>query len=242
MDFISAKCTSCGARIEAANLREEWMCPYCGTLYLKNWNLSNTDWYLPEKSRFVSKKHHASYTMMYYKGDDRYRYILYTEGVNPLVCIGLCPATADEHNADNTTKKVMAYAKEQGYDGIIMLNLFPLRYKYFDSLNNENPNELLQENVTCIRTLLKILNDSRSNLSDKKVRIWAAWGEKFENWPFYKKCLTEIDKSLDGLNFEWVVAGPNGALTATGHPRMPTMMSYDWDFRSFNVKRYLATR
>lgn len=43
---------------------------------------------------------------------------------NHLVVIGLNPSTADGTDDDPTIRRVMRFAKDNGYDGIIMLNLF----------------------------------------------------------------------------------------------------------------------
>jgi hypothetical protein len=41
--------------------------------------------------------------------------------------IGLNPSTADERNDDNTIRRCISYAKDWGFDSLIMLNLFSYR-------------------------------------------------------------------------------------------------------------------
>lgn len=59
-----------------------------------------------------------------------YRYTLtriWGPSTNFLACIGLNPSTADETTDDATIRKVIAFAKLWGYDGLVMLNLFGYR-------------------------------------------------------------------------------------------------------------------
>ena len=76
-----------------------------------------------------------------YEGNDSYRYILeycdkkplfcekqkvfYND--NSLVCIGANSSTAIPGSLDPTLKTIKKVAKENGYDGFIMLNLSPIR-------------------------------------------------------------------------------------------------------------------
>lgn len=41
--------------------------------------------------------------------------------------VGLNPSTADESKDDNTIRRCVAYAKEWGFDGLCMTNLFAYR-------------------------------------------------------------------------------------------------------------------
>lgn len=59
----------------------------------------------------------------------KYRYCLYRTwkpGTPVLIVIGLNPSSADERTDDPTIKRVCAIAKNNGYGGILMFNLFAL--------------------------------------------------------------------------------------------------------------------
>lgn len=57
-----------------------------------------------------------------------YRYILSRgECANPLVFIMLNPSTADHTDDDPTIRRCLGFAEANGYDGIIVLNLYALR-------------------------------------------------------------------------------------------------------------------
>lgn len=59
----------------------------------------------------------------------RYRYVWkHIWGAeNPAMFIGLNPSTADESQADPTVRRCIRFAKDWGYDGLIMANLFAWR-------------------------------------------------------------------------------------------------------------------
>ena len=62
--------------------------------------------------------------------DRRYRYTLWrtwSEGDGHVLFIGLNPSTADETQDDPTVRRCIGFAKEWGFGGIYMLNLFAFR-------------------------------------------------------------------------------------------------------------------
>jgi hypothetical protein len=62
--------------------------------------------------------------------DNNYRYLLWRKWDNDLtqvVFIMLNPSTADGNKNDPTVKKCMKYAKDWGYGGIVIINLFAYR-------------------------------------------------------------------------------------------------------------------
>jgi hypothetical protein len=64
-----------------------------------------------------------------FSDDRKYRYALYREWDQnkPLVMfIGLNPSTANETESDPTIRRVIRFAKDWGYGGLYMMNLFAL--------------------------------------------------------------------------------------------------------------------
>ena len=59
----------------------------------------------------------------------RYRYFLTRQwGEGEVVCyVGLNPSTADATNDDPTLRRCIAFAKEHGYSGMSLVNLYALR-------------------------------------------------------------------------------------------------------------------
>src|SRR4051812_38069896 len=73
----------------------------------------------------------------------KYRYALYRiwDESKPLVMfIGLNPSTANESKNDPTIRRVITFAKQWGYGGVYMMNLFGLVSPYpKDLLNSVDP-------------------------------------------------------------------------------------------------------
>lgn len=55
----------------------------------------------------------------------RLRYVLSKPGKNVLFVIGVNPSTANEEKPDPTMRKVIGFAEVNGFDGFVMLNLYP---------------------------------------------------------------------------------------------------------------------
>lgn len=59
----------------------------------------------------------------------QYRYLLWRrwDSAPPLVFICLNPSTADEQNNDPTNRRTIGFAKDLGYGGMVMANLYAYR-------------------------------------------------------------------------------------------------------------------
>lgn len=60
-------------------------------------------------------------------GSDECRFVLGKFGERNLICVGLNPSRAEPGNYDPTMKRVENWASMHGYDGHIMVNLYPQR-------------------------------------------------------------------------------------------------------------------
>ena len=106
--------------------------------------------------------------------DRKYRYVLsriWDESKPMVVIIGLNPSTADEKDDDNTITKCINFAKQWGYGGLYMLNLFAfLATSPSDMFNADSP--IGDENDKYIQMY--------SKLSDKVICAWGNDGN-FKN-------------------------------------------------------------
>ena len=97
----------------------------------------------------------------------RYRYTLWRvwdEGKPHVAFIGLNPSTADASQDDPTIRRCMGFARDWGYGGLLMLNLFAFRAT--------DPAELLKA-----RDPIGPDNDHFINtLAPTAARVVAAWG------------------------------------------------------------------
>ncbi|MCT7584670.1 DUF1643 domain-containing protein [Aliarcobacter butzleri] len=106
--------------------------------------------------------------------DRKYRYVLsriWDESKPMVVIVGLNPSTADEKDDDSTIKKCINFAKNWGYGGLYMLNLFAFRATLpSDMFNASYP--IGEENDKYIRKY--------SKFSDKVICAWGNDGS-FKN-------------------------------------------------------------
>lgn len=116
--------------------------------------------------------------------DRKYRYVLsriWDESKSMVMIIGLNPSTADETIDDPTIVRCIDFAKNWGYGGIYMLNLFAFRATLpKDMFSTENP--IGDENDKFI--------EKYSKLSDKVICAWGNDG-KYKNRS--EKVLSKIE-------------------------------------------------
>lgn len=165
-------------------------------------------------------------------GDEACRYVLASKGHKRLVVIGVNPSTANALRPDATMRKVMGFAERNGYDGFVMLNLYPQRSTDFLRVHRERNEELHQKNLEAIRSFFETYN---------QLDVLAAWGNNIGDLPYLKDCLWDIVSVLQEgeRRVTWMQIG---ALTDAGHPRHPSRPSYKCALGTFDIVRYLEKR
>lgn len=154
-------------------------------------------------------------------GDKNTRYALIQEGQRPLFVIGLNPSTADESSPDPTMQFTMRIAEYNGYDGFIMLNLYPLRATKPKDLPKDCDIELHEQNLCEIENLLK----SRTN-----VDVWLAFGNGISKRKYLSSCFKDILYLLKKYNAHLFYINN---LTKAGYPPHPLYQKVDF-FKGFN--------
>jgi hypothetical protein len=158
--------------------------------------------------------------------NDVWRFTLGKSGKRNLIIIGLNPSTATKENSDTTIAKVERAATQAGFDGFIMLNLYPVRSTNFNALPEEANTEAFTENLAQIEAVVA---------SESKPLIWAAWGESILARRFFLAASKELFGRLEKYGTSWQQFG---SLTRTGHPRHPSRLNYAWEFSPFDTKYY----
>lgn len=156
--------------------------------------------------------------------DDTWRYTLGKPGKSLLLTIGLNPSYAAREKSDNTVTKVEEAAKQNGFDGFVMLNLYPVRATDYRSLPSKADQEAFNRNLEKIEELVA---------SQPKPVIWAAWGNSIKHHPYFVEARDELFTRLAKYGVKWVRFGE---LTAKGHPRHPSRLQYAWKFAPYEVK------
>ncbi len=136
--------------------------------------------------------------------DRVYRYVLWRiwDKDKPLICfVGLNPSTADEIKNDPTIRRCIGFAKQWGYGGILMGNIFAYR--------STDPKELLYLTDPVGEgndAALKIMNEA----ANKTVACWGNWGA-------YMNRGDKVLKILCGCE--------NFGMTGKGQPKHPLYLS-----------------
>ena len=155
------------------------------------------------------------------------RYILGEAGENPLVCVGINPSTAEPNNLDRTLTNVKRFSELKGYDGWLMLNVYPQR--------STDPNGLHMEMDKKLHSLnLKYISEHLSRYN--KVEIWAAWGTLIRKRRYLCNALRDIVEGLEGVGVRWVTIGK---VSKDGHPHHPLYLSHKSNVEIFDIVGYL---
>ena len=125
---------------------------------------------------------------------NEFRFSLTKEGDRKLVVFGVNPSTANEQIADLTITKVMGFAERNGFDGFIMLNLYPQRCTNPESLDNEIDEELQRKNLEVIRLSVGDMKESI---------IVLGFGDTINLRPYLKRRPKEIIDMLAPNNPQW---------------------------------------
>ena len=159
--------------------------------------------------------------------DDAWRYALGNSGSRTLLTIGLNPSTATREKADVTVAKVEQAAILNGYDGFIMLNLYPVRSTDFNELPSEGDQGAISKNLEAIEELMGRTADPV---------VWAAWGESIKARHYFIDAAYRLLTKSRKNPIRWLRYGP---LTQSGHPRHPSRLQYAWKFAQFDADQYI---
>ncbi|PZD79657.1 DUF1643 domain-containing protein [Mesonia sp. K7] len=159
--------------------------------------------------------------------DNTARYTLGKQGKRNLICIGINPHYAEPNNLDHTLKRVRNISKNNGYDGWLMLNLYPQRGRYAVNVIPSLQKQIISDNIYFIKEALT-LNSYKD--------VWAAWGGDITEHKYFKYCLEEIYKVLND-DYNWMNYG-DLAYKDT-HPRHPSRTPDSLTFKKFDIAYYL---
>ena len=160
--------------------------------------------------------------------DNTARFVLGEKGKNPLICFGVNCSIAEPSKLDPTVKRVQNIAKTEGFDGWIMLNVYPLRMTKFERLSNAGNLYFHKENLKHIKNVLKDYPNQP---------VWAAWGGLIIKRAFLVAYLQDVIGIVGSEPERWV---HRGALVGkVGHPHHPLYLRKDAKFAPFDMKKYL---
>lgn len=155
------------------------------------------------------------------------RYSLGQEGKNPLICFGVNPSTAVPGNLDPTVASVARYAKEKGYDGWIMFNLYPQRATNPDKMHKNFQKPIHEKNIAAIADLLAELPNG--------LDVWCAWGTLIEKRAYLSRCMKDIAEVLKQNKCRCFT---RGNISKAGHPHHPLYLRKESPMDVFDLERY----
>lgn len=154
------------------------------------------------------------------------RYVLGKKGERTLLCVGVNPSTAAPQQLDRTTQSVNRLALNNGFDGWMMLNIYPLRATNPDDLPLRSRRAYHQQNLACIE----------QTICTNGTTLWAAWGNLVEKRPYLKTYLKEIGRLTLRLGCSWVSIG---SISKKGHPHHPLYLKSTEKMKKFGMSEYL---
>jgi hypothetical protein len=161
--------------------------------------------------------------------DDSWRYTLGKGGSRKLLAIGLNPSTASQEKSDTTVAKVEGAAIRNGFDGFVMLNLYPVRSTDYNLLPVDLDRDAFFENLIRIESAVA---------SESQPVIWAAWGNSIHARSYFVDAARQLLSRLQAYSPSWQHFG---SLTGSGHPRHPSRLQYAWAFSPMDVSSYART-
>ncbi len=172
-------------------------------------------------------KSHKSNWLYQTDPQNRARFFLGEDGPEPLICIGVNPSTAGPGDLDPTMRAVKRLSRHRGYNGWIMLNLYPQRATDPNRIHKRINRELHWQNLQQIGHIVN---------QYQRAPIWAAWGNLIEKRPFLIPCLSDILHQTGILSKKWICMGE---LTKPGHPRHPLYLPKSATVNSFYPTGYI---
>ncbi len=169
-----------------------------------------------------------------YRGNrsDTCHFVLGRAGARPLHVVGLNPSTANRDQADVTVAKVARMVSMSGFDGFVMLNLYPLRCLRPADLPRSADASLLTRNQQLIVATAKL---------HEAPQFWAAWGADICRRKFLIQACQQLADEVASLGGGWWCYGAaHGPLTRQGHPRHPSRLSYAGLLQRFDMRLYLS--
>jgi hypothetical protein len=160
---------------------------------------------------------------------DAWRFTLGKSGRRKLLTIGLNPSTATREKSDPTVARVQKVAQNNGFDGFVMLNLYPVRETDYRKLPAKVDSEAFSQNLRHIESVVA---------AERQSTVWAAWGESVLHHGFFVQACVDLFIRLQKYEVNWVRFGD---MTGSGHPRHPSRIAYSWSLAPLDVEHYACT-
>ncbi|MBB3182287.1 DUF1643 domain-containing protein [Variovorax sp. Sphag1AA] len=140
--------------------------------------------------------------------NDTWRYALGKAGRRTLIAFGHMPPLAAGEHADPDLAAVQEAAQASGYDGFILVNLYPVRAAEVNELPEQVDRVAFENNLDNIEALVA------GNLEGT---LWAAWGTSISERAYLAQARDTLLQRLQPYGVPWVSRGE----LVDGHPLPP---------------------
>ena len=128
--------------------------------------------------------------------DEQCRYMLGKKGKNTLICIGANPSVASGDECDATMNNLCSILQNNGYDGFVMLNLYPLIAT--------NPNDLANFDEKIHKSNLEKIKAILAEYKNSDILL--CYGVVFKKHKYLQKCLYDILSLCSRRNIKYLDA------------------------------------
>lgn len=143
------------------------------------------------------------------------------KGNKTMICIGANPSVAESSECDATMNLLCAILENNGYDGFIMLNLYPLIVTNPDELADFDE-KIHAKNLAKIKAVLAECKNSD---------ILLCYGAVLKKRKYLQKCLDDILSLCSSRNIKCL-----DAITKDGYPPHPSRKSNKIKIIDFKIK------
>jgi len=142
--------------------------------------------------------------------DSDMQFLLASKGKKSLLFVGLNPPESDSADPGSSLHYIPQVAEDMGYDGWVLVNLFPVREARVFNMDPVQLEALIRYNIHLIKL---ILESKQFEIKD----VLLAWGNGIESksQPYLKQAAGYLYKELLGLDLNYLCY----LRTAMGNPR-----------------------
>ena len=160
---------------------------------------------------------------------NKHRFVLGENGKKILFCIGINPSYAEPTTIgkiDPTIRKVKAISSSNGFDGWIMINVYPERNTIFEDLSIIGNINIHKENLKNIQNIIDQYED---------IQIWVAFGNHIYEREYFKSYLLDIYDLIQKKKPKWLSV----AVNKSGAPAHPLYQKNDSKLIDFDMKTFV---
>lgn len=164
---------------------------------------------------------------------DEYRYALGEYGKNVLIFIGLNPSIGIPEHPDTTYQILDSIAKNHGYDGLMLVNLYPKVLKTDNINDNECEDNINEKNFQIIEAMFKDFDKQKIDYT-----VLCGWGKDIITKNSRLAVIDKLKLILQDIPTQKIKCLGE---TESGHPNSPLARIKKDNFKEFDLKHYLIT-